>query len=367
MTHILNKYFDNIYMLYINDFELDRGTYKMLLNGINVEYFLGVDGKKELYEIFTENRPKTSMKTVGAFGHVHSVIKIMENAIEKKYKRILILEPDIYLAINFNAQIEKYLKMDYKLLYLGASQHDWTYIDKNYDFLLKNGYYVAYNTCGTFAVAIDHSVFAEYLGILRKLLVPSDVCLYELQKKYKHECIVVYPNLISCDVTKSTTTNRWRNQMLLAKKLRWNREYDVKERYTFDVNCNSFYKVFLEVNYHEKGLKGSFIVDYGEKKNTKFIVPNNLIMEKKTKMVDEKQIAGDNYTLFIIPKKSKVYVYIENFFIDNIYFFEFYKNTNTLNKETYHLIRTKLLKFSLAKDKIVVDYYDDMLKNLKIK
>src|SRR5690606_11635547 len=118
---LMNKLFDNIYILYITEYELEKIKYKINKKNIKVEYFLGIDGN-ELYHEFIN---QSHIKTIGAYGHIHSFINIIKDAIQKKYKKILILESDIYFSSSFNNDIESIKKFKYKLLYLGASQHRW--------------------------------------------------------------------------------------------------------------------------------------------------------------------------------------------------------------------------------------------------
>lgn len=369
MTNILNKYFDNIYVLYISEFELERIKYKIINNKIQVEYFLGMNGLTDLelnnqftqyFEKHNKLKSKNYIKTPGAFGHIHSFIKIIKDAIHKKYKKILILEPDIYFDKNFIHLIGKYLTIEYKLLYIGASQHNWDNI------IQRKDYYNAFNTCGTFAVGIDHTIFEEYLNKLNELINPSDVCLFDIQKKYKSQCIVVYPNLITCDVTKSSTTNRWRSQEELMKKFKWTSTYINNERFVYSLNPGSVYKVVIEINYYDKMKKGWFVFKNDYADITPIItLPNDIILERKNKIVDGKNKIVDSYIFYIHAKINKIYLHFENFHIDNVYFFE-YLNKYTNTKENRQLISSKISKYLTCKDKRIVNYYSNFLNELKL-
>ena len=111
---ILNTYFDQIYILYITKNEKSRIQPKLEYLNIDANYFKGVDARNEAC--------KTPIKG-GAYGHVSSFIKIVEDAQKKEFKRILILEPDIYFCENFNQEFKKFIgKMgEWKVLHLGAS------------------------------------------------------------------------------------------------------------------------------------------------------------------------------------------------------------------------------------------------------
>lgn len=366
--HILNLHFDNIYVLYITQYELERIKQKISDSRINVQYFKGVNGKALLTDKFTEYyenhrnlKSKSFMKTVGAFGHVHSMINIIQNAIEKKYKKILMLESDIYFMENFQCKIKEYLTLDYKLLYLGASQHNWTNI-KNY----TAGQYYAQDTYGTFAIGIDHTVFAEYLDILKKLENPSDVCLYSIQKKYPTQCIVTYPNLISCDLTKSTTANRWRSQLELSTKFKWNSQnYQVYDKFIYDVNLDSVYKIVIELNYYEPNKKCYFKITADNNDITPTIyVPDPYLVEQKLKLCDGKNMLGDEYGLFVYPKTAKISIQLYGIYTDHIHFFEFFKNVN-LNKKLVHShLKQKASRYLNSKNNVIANYYSGLLNQI---
>ena len=106
--HYLNTYFDNIYLLYIDDNELNNIKPKLEKKGIIVEYFKGFNGhlEKEKYDLYLNNfnnNPVYEMKPLncGSFGHIMSFINILKDARENNYVKILILEPDIYFCEQF--------------------------------------------------------------------------------------------------------------------------------------------------------------------------------------------------------------------------------------------------------------------------
>lgn len=370
--HILNKYFDNIYVLYISEFESDRMKYKLINKKIDVQYYMGVDGQKELKNEFSEYnnfhdeiQSRHFIKTPGAFGHLHSFIKIINDAIQKKYKKILILEPDIYFDKNFDHIVEKYLVKDYKLLYLGASQHDWKFIDNNYGTLMKQGYYHPNNTCGTFAIAIDSSIFKECLDIFKEKKNPTDVSLYELQLKYKNQSYVAFPNLITCDISKSNTTNRRRSQQDMIKKFRWPNTYINFERFSYKVIPNSIYKIVIEINYYDPKKRGWFVFKDDRNDITPIIqLSNKLLLEKKYKKIENQNVPIDTYYIFIKPTVKKIYLHFENFHIDNVYFFEFYNEKN-ITENSISLIKSKISKFINCNDKNLSTYYKNFINELK--
>ena len=111
-THVIHAFVDHIYVLYVSPCECIR--IKNLLNkkGITAEYYQGVNGHSDLFDEFDDyvKDNKGHIKTVGGFGHIHSFIGIIKDAIKHNYKNILILEPDVYFSNKFDDVIERYLK-----------------------------------------------------------------------------------------------------------------------------------------------------------------------------------------------------------------------------------------------------------------
>lgn len=228
--HLLNKFVDNIYVLYINQAEHNNIKEKIDELGLKVEYFKGVNGSMgnlyANYEKWYNNNNANIKLSKGSFGHISSFLKIINDAILKNYSKIILFEPDIYLCDNFELELEKYKDLieNSKLFYLGANQNmfysetTWNHID------IEGNHYKCYKTLGTFAVIIDKSIFKEIYDQCSLMTEPSDVCLTHLQAKYRKKCIVSYPNLICCDVTESMTASG-RNQLTTMEKLHWTKKY----------------------------------------------------------------------------------------------------------------------------------------------
>jgi len=284
--HIINEYFDNIYLLHISQRELDKINPKLTKKKIDVQYFRGYNGKanEQEFDLYLRihrarkrSNPSIRLLTPGAFGHINSMINILKNAIKKKYKKILIMEPDIYFCKDFEDKLFAFgklaslgslrergepsearsplaIKETYKILYLGAYQYKffgqetWPWIEKHYSTQMEAGYYHPYKTLGTFAVALDHSIFREYMELLEQKNMTSDVYLTKLQYKYRNDCIVCYPNLICCDLTRSSTTSG-KNQKKSMKNLRWNIiPYDLVDHYAMKTIPKMKYRLELTIN-----------------------------------------------------------------------------------------------------------------------
>lgn len=260
--HILNNHFDNIYVLYIDNDELNKITPKLKKRNITVQLFEGVNGYKMMdrynsyvknYNNIIKNDPNIKLLNNGSFGHILSFINILKDARTKNYKKILILEPDIYFSNDFDKQCAKYLTMDYNILYFGASQNmyyreeTWEHIDKNYQNELKKGYYYAYNTLGTFAISINSVMFNDCIDSLIKMEAPTDVSFIKLQNKYKQKCIVCYPNIVCCDLTHSKTSVT-KNQVGSMDKLRWSIKYNFEDDVTVKTEIDCWYEISMDIN-----------------------------------------------------------------------------------------------------------------------
>ena len=131
------------------------------------------------------------------------------------------------MSKNFNKEflnIHK-LKDNWKLLYFGSSQHDWTGIKK-----LSRPFYRAWHSQGTFAFAIDSSVFDDILVATKDMKIPIDSYLaVTIQRKYKNKCFVFYPNIAIADVSSSDIRQGSRDIKRHSKKMKWDLgRYDFK-------------------------------------------------------------------------------------------------------------------------------------------
>ena len=207
----INNYFNKIYCINLNK-RIERWENverQLKLANINVTRFEGIDG---------ENLPLKNSLLSGELGCLYSHIEVIKDAKRNEYQKILILEDDIILPKNINKVLEeiKNIPWDWKLLYLGASQLDWTDIE-----LTDKKYYKCKNTYGTFAYSIDCSLFDEIIATAQKFNKPIDICLTELQNKYKENSFVLYPNLIISD-TRTSDIRESKEIYSYAERVKWN-------------------------------------------------------------------------------------------------------------------------------------------------
>lgn len=171
-------------------------------------------GKKELRTCVT-NR----IVNKGQWGCLQSHINILKDALEKNYETILVLEDDVMLSKHFDNQIERITQIqqtnpDWNIIYTGASQHNWTDIEFHKDL------YYARGTTGTFSYIVRRPFYQICLGEFDKKRKPVDNYLVDIQAKYYKSIIVLFPNIMICNLEESNI-GYTRNQILWSDKFRW--------------------------------------------------------------------------------------------------------------------------------------------------
>ena len=231
-SSFLNNYFDKIYCLNL-DFRKNKWIkskrafirFNIKAQRFSASSFRSNEVKAQFNALMNKfpdskvRRNKAIINELGAMGCLMSHARIVKDAKKNGYKRILILEDDFIFAKNFDKIFKRKIQMvpGWKLLYLGGTQHCWK------DINVKNGFYSPVNTCGTFAYAIDCSIYDEVLADYGKRLHPVDHCLIlGAQKRHKKESYVFFPNIAIADLTSSDIRSA-RDQRSYSKRLRWNK------------------------------------------------------------------------------------------------------------------------------------------------
>lgn len=223
----INQYFDKIYCLTLdrNSEKFEEVKKQFAQFGVEVEKFSGIDGNNisdEEFEIFkTKKVTMDESSRLGlienkyALGCLLSHTEIIKQAKLAGYKRILIFEDDVLLSKDFAKRISEIKKIDWKLLYLGASQFNWTGIKIN------NNHYNCNSTLGTFAWAIDHEIFDELIKLFETKRKSIDNLLSDFQSDNKKNSIVIYPNIVISDVRQSDIRNS-KNMDQYSQLMKWN-------------------------------------------------------------------------------------------------------------------------------------------------
>jgi GR25 family glycosyltransferase involved in LPS biosynthesis len=212
----INHFFDQIYLLNLNErsdrFFKCQKIFKK--HGIIFKRFSAINGKN-LHSDFLKNYQLSAPE----IGCLLSHYEIIEDAKKNNFKKILIFEDDVILQNNFTSNFLKNLqelKNDWKLLYLGCSQHDW----KNIEFY-KNKFYFSNQSLGTFAYAVDHSIYEEILSTKNIYNLPIDSILNLIQKNNYKNCFTMFPNIVYADVSNSDI-RKPRDQAEHSIKMKWN-------------------------------------------------------------------------------------------------------------------------------------------------
>jgi GR25 family glycosyltransferase involved in LPS biosynthesis len=231
---LVNNVFDNIYCL---NLEERKDRWNRVLNqflelNINVQRWNAISGNQISDDLLQDYNPNGIngeeaseigvVENKNAIGCLLSHIEIIKDAKLKGYKKILIFEDDVIIDKSINLKIKESLKINWKLLYLGASQFDWKGIET------INGFYKSHKTLGTFAYAVDETIYDEIIETFENNKKSIDNLLTLIQEKYNKECYTFSPNIVISDVEDSdirqskniidyAIKNKWPNNLIKTK------------------------------------------------------------------------------------------------------------------------------------------------------
>lgn len=226
----LNTIVDKIYFINLEE-RTDR-LHKILkqfnqFNITNYKKIVGINGYNPEYnllwkQLFIKSNRKIS--SPGVLGYLLSMKKVILDAIENNYNRILILDDDILIHKNIIHLINNIsiIPNNWVLLYLGCSQlKNWNKIN-----IIKNFYYDPKSSCdGSFAIIITSKIFKEMIELIDNSLLPFDTgALRIINSRYPNKCWAFYPNLIIADVRDSNIRTEGGNNYMyqFSRKCRWN-------------------------------------------------------------------------------------------------------------------------------------------------
>ncbi len=176
---------------------------------------------------------RKAIQSPGAWGYALSYIRILKDAILNDYQRILILDDDIILYKSFNSAFEKHfgsLPGDWKLIMLGAMQHQWEPWITPYSDLF---YHCHGSSVASHAVGMTRKVFLPLLFYAEKLDLPIDEgAVFHIQNVYSRQCFVFLPNLAIQDMRESDISSSAMKQQDVdwwMKLFRWiPDDYDIE-------------------------------------------------------------------------------------------------------------------------------------------
>lgn len=227
----INSYFDKIYCINL-DRRFDRwikvnNEFKRL--GINVTRFSAIDGLDINYD--------GDKSTIAC---LISHVEVIKDAKNNNFKRVLIFEDDVIFDKDFLKKLELIENTDWKLLYLGSSQFSWNKISKS------DGFYDCNRTFGSFAYAVDFTIYDDILSFLDNIDKPYDHHLIDLQKKYKDQAKVIYPNLVISSVDDSDIREP-KSMLEYSKTMRWSlSNYRFNKTISIIIPCYGQSKYLME-------------------------------------------------------------------------------------------------------------------------
>ena len=168
--------------------------------------------------------------SIGSWAILKSMHNMLVDAKMKGYSRILVLQDDTLFHKDFIKEFKQKISdiddEQWKLLYLGASQHGWNSVDTVHSYYHPNG-----TTDGAFAVGIHCSIFDDLLFEITKFNMPFDSGpLWKVQKKYHEHCYVMYKNIVIADL-RSSDLRESRDMKGFSQLFRWElHNYELKEK-----------------------------------------------------------------------------------------------------------------------------------------
>ena len=217
----LNEYFEKIYCLNL-DRRVDRfDSIKSKFDKLKIKFdkFSAIDGNNIDVSNFDLKSYKSSNKESNfkyEIACILSHIEIIKDAKKNGYNRILIFEDDCLISSNIHERIQKIREIsEWKLLYLGSSQYNWN-VEKIGDSL-----FYSKDSLGTFAYAVDSSIYDEIIEHFSNFKTTVDNMLTEIQSKYYKKCYTFFPNIVIADVSDSDIRGM-RNNEKHSVRMRWN-------------------------------------------------------------------------------------------------------------------------------------------------
>jgi len=165
---------------------------------------------------------RKAIQSVGAWGYLLTMKKILLDAIEKGFNSIAVFDDDIILTHDFTLKFSRFINNvpdNWEILMLGASQWNWTGVKLDD----KLGWYRPNEvTNGSFAMIYHSSIFEKLIDSINEMDSPFDSkplktisCDDENLRSY-----VAWPNIVVADVEKEGIRDS-RSQSAYASRFRW--------------------------------------------------------------------------------------------------------------------------------------------------
>lgn len=213
----INAYFDKVFVLNLDRKPERFKIIKNKLNKLDIKFdrFSAIDGSNLEFDNSKFKPGMGMIENEFALGCLLSHLEIIKEAKRKNYKRILIFEDDVLISDDIKVMIQHIRKLKtWKLLYFGSSQYNWD-IE-----MYSDSFYLSKKSLGTFAYAVDSSIYDDIIDVLSKREKSVDNLLSEIQEKYYGKCFTFYPNICKADVSESEIREN-RNNIEHSKKMKW--------------------------------------------------------------------------------------------------------------------------------------------------
>ncbi|WP_445358109.1 glycosyltransferase [Microbulbifer sp. ANSA005] len=235
MGYGLNQYVDAVFVLNLTE-QVEKWkavSTRFAKHGVQVERFDAVNGyskkyKKDWDRYFggglthpvEKQINRKLIQSPGAWGYLLTMKGLLQEAKERRLKRIAVFDDDVILHKDFQRKLEEAcfeLPTDWKLVYLGCTQLERSKVSMYSGSL----YYPGGGADGSFAYMIDHTSFDFLLNELSKFDWPFDSgALRSLNRSYQENSFAIYPNLVIADVTESSIRET-RDQLEFSQKAGW--------------------------------------------------------------------------------------------------------------------------------------------------
>lgn len=154
---------------------------------------------------FEQKLGRKAIGSLGAWGYLNTMIAILEDALEKGYENILVLDDDAKFHKRFNDLFMRHyeqLPLDWKLWQLGALQYHW---EDDWISWHSDGLYRCHgSSVGSHAVVMNRAIIPMVLDECRRLDLPYDEGpLHKPKAIFPDQCVTSYPNLVIQDVAES--------------------------------------------------------------------------------------------------------------------------------------------------------------------
>lgn len=205
-------YFNHIYILNLKQdvIKMNRITKLFEEIGVKVEFVEAIYGKSEPYLSEFNNNYKHTLKNAGAYGYSLTMIKIFKDAIEKRYKKILVCDDDIIFHNDFLNEFDKNIRkipFDWKVLFFGLSG-PWSGVNVNSEIKLFNfnkSFLTNVANCdGSYCMGYDVTILQTLIDVCQKFDAPFDTAIikYFTTNNIKN-IYAFYPYLVLADTTTS--------------------------------------------------------------------------------------------------------------------------------------------------------------------